>query len=78
MIALHPLLQASRHLGAAEAWLDVSTERAQAHVEAGTTALRNARRRRELRDQCAPLEVALAAVAARLEITQRPADAAAP
>ena len=63
------IVRAAYYLGAAEALVGVSTTVAAEHLLLAGEALRRARRERDLRGQCAVIEIAIAKVAARLEIT---------
>ena len=66
------IVRAAYYLGAAEALVGVATLVAAEHLLLAGEALRQARRERELRGQCAVIELAIAKVAARLEL---PAEA---
>lgn len=62
------IVRAAYYLGAAEALVGVSTTVAAEHLLLAGEALQRARRERELRGQCVVIELAIAKVAARLEL----------
>lgn len=62
------IVRAAYYLGAAEALASREPTAAAEHLLLAGEALRTSRRERNLRDHCAVIEVAIAKVAARLEL----------
>lgn len=63
------IVRAAYYLGAAEVLVPTEPRLAAEHLLLAGEALRQSRRERDLRGQCAVIEIAIAKVAARLEIT---------
>lgn len=68
MTGAHPLVRAAYYVGCADALHVLAPTEAAEHLQLASEALRAARCERQLRDQCAVIELAIARLAARMEI----------